>query len=147
MQTGLRDGETFSSSGYADTIGLVFGHSILEMDEPEHHAYRALDPAGVHAQGDGVVGSRASCGRSSTISSTSSRTAARPISCSELLFPFPVTVIAGMIGLPDEDLPEFHRKAVELITIITDIERGLDASLWLYDYFHDDHRRAAGRPA
>ena len=37
VQQALKDGETFSSSGYADSMGLVFGHSILEMDEPEHH--------------------------------------------------------------------------------------------------------------
>src|SRR5258708_4787936 len=42
VQTVLRDGETFSSSGYADVIGAVMGHTILEMDEPEHHTYRAL---------------------------------------------------------------------------------------------------------
>src|SRR5215469_16943770 len=29
----LRDGQTFSSSGYAESMGMVFGHSILEMDE------------------------------------------------------------------------------------------------------------------
>jgi cytochrome P450 len=23
-------------------MGAVFGHSILEMDEPEHHTYRGL---------------------------------------------------------------------------------------------------------
>ena len=28
--------------GYADIMGPVFGHSILEMDEPEHHTYRGL---------------------------------------------------------------------------------------------------------
>src|SRR5690348_6401624 len=38
----LRDGTTFSSSGYAVAIGEVMGHTILEMDEPEHHAYRGL---------------------------------------------------------------------------------------------------------
>src|SRR5207249_5180054 len=38
----LKDGETFSSAGYADVMGQVFGHSILEMDEPEHHTYRGL---------------------------------------------------------------------------------------------------------
>src|SRR5215470_4774755 len=38
----LLDGETFSSAGYGRTMGLVFGHSILEMDEPEHHRYRSL---------------------------------------------------------------------------------------------------------
>ncbi len=38
----LRDGETFSSAGYADVMGMVMGHTILEMDEPEHHTYRSL---------------------------------------------------------------------------------------------------------
>ena len=37
VQQVLKDGETFSSPGYADIMGQVFGHSILEMDEPEHH--------------------------------------------------------------------------------------------------------------
>ena len=38
----LLDGQTFSSKGYADTMGVVMGHSILEMDEPEHRTYRGL---------------------------------------------------------------------------------------------------------
>ena len=38
----LRDGDTFSSTGYAMSMGVVMGHTILEMDEPEHHAYRGL---------------------------------------------------------------------------------------------------------
>src|SRR4051812_36896804 len=32
----------FSSAGYAAVMGEVFGHSILEMDEPEHKAYRSI---------------------------------------------------------------------------------------------------------
>src|SRR5207248_3510238 len=42
VQRVLREHETFSSTGYADSMGLVMGHTILEMDEPEHHEYRAL---------------------------------------------------------------------------------------------------------
>ncbi len=42
VQAVLRDGETFSSAGYADVMGAVMGHTILEMDEPEHHTYRGL---------------------------------------------------------------------------------------------------------
>ena len=42
VQQVLKDGETFSSAGYADIMGQVLGHSILEMDEPEHHLYRGL---------------------------------------------------------------------------------------------------------
>src|SRR2546430_6430886 len=42
VETVLRDGQTFTSSGYAESMGMVMGHSILEMDEPEHRAYRGL---------------------------------------------------------------------------------------------------------
>jgi len=38
----LRDGNTFSSSGYAASMGLVMGRTILQMDEPEHTRYRGL---------------------------------------------------------------------------------------------------------
>src|SRR4030095_4428312 len=38
----LLDGETFSSSGYARSMGLVMGHTILEMDETEHSRRRGL---------------------------------------------------------------------------------------------------------
>src|SRR5439155_570037 len=44
-------------------------------------------------------------------------------------------VIAGMLGLPEADLPRFHRWAVELINIAGDIQRGLAASQTLRDYF------------
>ena len=134
VQQVLKDGETFSSSGYAESIGLVMGHSILEMDEPEHHRYRSLIQQAftrkamerweadivrpiVHQNIDAFAGR----GRADLVR--------------ELFFPFPVQVIAAMLGLPAEDLPGFHRKAVELISIATAIERGLEASQWLYDYF------------
>jgi cytochrome P450 len=134
VQQVLRDGETFTSSGYEQTIGLLFGHSILEMDEPEHHAYRALIQQAftrkamesweadiVRPVVDDLVDNFRDRGHAELVK--------------ELLFPFPVTVIGKMIGLPDDDLPVFHRKGVELITIMADIERGYQASLWLYDYF------------
>ena len=38
----LRDGERFSSKAYELTTGIVMGHTILEMDEPEHGRYRGL---------------------------------------------------------------------------------------------------------
>lgn len=65
----------------------------------------------------------------------------------QLTFPFPVHVIAGMLGLPEEDLPSFHRWAVELISIAIDPGRGLAASAKLRDYFAGvlDERRAAPR--
>jgi len=130
----LLDGETFSSAGYGETMGLVMGHSILEMDEPEHHRYRLLiqqaftlkamekwerDLVGpiVHRLIDGFVAR----GHAELVR--------------ELTFPFPIQVIAAMLGLPERDLPEFHRRAVELISIAVDIERGFNASVALRDYF------------
>jgi cytochrome P450 len=38
----LRDGARFSSRGYAMMMGPVMGHSILEMDEPEHGRVRGM---------------------------------------------------------------------------------------------------------
>jgi cytochrome P450 len=134
VQQVLKDGETFSSSGYSDSMGLVMGHSILEMDEPEHHRYRALITQAFTRKAmekwerdlvapivDGLIDDFVDRGNADLVR--------------ELLWPFPVYVIAGMLGLPAADLPQFHRKAVELISIASAIERGLEASQWLYDYF------------
>jgi len=130
----LLDGETFSSAGYGETMGLVMGHSILEMDEPEHHRYRLLIQQAftlkamekwerdivkpiVHR----LIDAFAERGRAELVR--------------ELTFPFPIQVIAAMLGLPEADLPEFHRRAAELISIAVDIERGFNASVALRDYF------------
>jgi cytochrome P450 len=134
VQQVLRDGATFSSSGYAASMGLVMGHSILEMDEPEHHRYRALIQQAFTRKAmdrweadlvrpivHGLVDGFADRGHADLVR--------------ELLFPFPVHVIAGMLGLPAPDLPQFHCRAVELISISANIERGLQASQWLYDFF------------
>jgi len=151
VQQVLRDGQTFSSSGYADSMGLVMGHSILEMDEPEHNRYRQLiqqaftrkamerwETELVQPIVDGLVErfvSNPTGGSNSRGGSNSTGEVGRAELVGGLFFPFPVHVIAGMLGLPKEGLAEFHAKAVELISIAVDIERGLEASQWLYDYF------------
>jgi cytochrome P450 len=134
VQAVLKDGETFSSSAYGDSMGLVMGHSILEMDEPEHHRYRSLIQQAFTRKAmerweaelvgpivHGLIDEFADQGHAELVR--------------QLFWPFPVHVIAGMLGLPAEELPAFHRRAVELISIAVDIERGLAASQWLYDFF------------
>jgi cytochrome P450 len=130
----LLDGNTFSSKGYADTMGLVMGHSILEMDEPEHRGYRNLIKQAFTLRAmekwerdivSPIVHQR--------IDRFAERGSADLVG--ELTFPFPIQVIAGMLGLPEQDLPEFHRLAVELISIAANIEKGLIASQKLRDYF------------
>jgi cytochrome P450 len=143
VQTVLRDGDTFSSSGYAEVIGAVMGHTILEMDEPEHHTYRALVQQAfsrkamdqwetdlVRSVVDEHIDRFAERGHADLVR--------------ELTFPFPVVVIARLLGLPREDLTKFHRLAVELISVGFDMDRGLNASTALYEYFCGiiDERRA-----
>jgi cytochrome P450 len=130
----LLDGETFSSKGYASSIGLVMGHTILEMDEPEHSRYRGLIQKAFSKRAldrweqelvcpvvHGLIDRFAGRGRADLVR--------------ELTFPFPVTVIAGMIGLDQRDHDDFHRLAVELISINVDPMRGLRASQSLRELF------------
>jgi cytochrome P450 len=134
VQQVLKDGETFSSAGYADIMGPVFGHSILEMDEPEHHTHRGLVQQAfsrkameiwerdlVRGVVDEMLDEIVAEKRGDLVRS--------------LTFPFPVLVIARMLGLAREDLPMFHRQAVEMISAGFEFDRAIAASNALYDYF------------
>jgi cytochrome P450 len=134
VQTVLRDGDTFSSSGYAEVIGAVMGHTILEMDEPEHHTYRGLVQQAFSRKAmerweEEAVGPIVD----ECIDAFIERGNAELVR--ELTLPFPVNVIASMLGLPRADLPQFHRWAIELISVSFDWERGTRASAQLRDYF------------
>jgi cytochrome P450 len=134
VQQVLKDGEAFSSAGYTDIMGPVFGHSILEMDEPEHHTYRGLVQQAfsrkametwerelVRGVVDEMLDEIVDAKRGDLVRS--------------LTFPFPVLVIARMLGLPREDLPAFHRQAVEMISAGFEFDRAISASNALFDYF------------
>jgi cytochrome P450 len=123
----LGDGGAFSSAAYADVMGVVMGRSILQMDEPEHHAYRSLlQQAFTRAEMqrwevelvgplvDEMIDQFAGDGHADLVR--------------QLLFPFPMRVIAALLGLPSEHLPRFHRLAVELIGVGVDWDRALAAS-------------------
>ena len=133
VQEVLRDGHRFSSAGYAEVMGKVMGHTILEMDEPEHHAYRSLLQQAFTRKAmvawehelvepiiDELIDGFVDDGRAELVS--------------KLFFPFPVNVIAGLLGLPRRDLPLFHRLTVELISVSVDMERAGRASVALAEY-------------
>src|ERR687892_879414 len=145
VHTILGDGETFSSAGYGEVMGVLMGRSILQMDEPEHHAYRSIlqqaftrtemgrwEVELVGPLVNGMIDEFATDHRAELVG--------------QLLFMFPVRVIAALLGLPEADLPRFHRLAVELIGATTvDWDRALAASAALRDYLAgivDERRRS-----
>jgi cytochrome P450 len=138
----LKDGERFSSQIYSGVMGPVMGHTILEMDEPEHHRYRSLlmqafsKKALEHWETDLVGPSVDAC-----IDTFADRGRAELVR--ELTFPFPVNVIAGLLGLPKEDIDQFHVWTVELISIGFDTEKATRASKALGDYLREkiEYRR------
>ena len=136
VQQVLKDGESFSSKGYADVMGKVLGHSILEMDEPEHHLYRGLVQQAFSRKAmeswerelvRDVVNEH--------IDAFVDRPGKSADLVREVTFPFPVVVIARLLGLAREDLPMFHRRAVEVISAGFEPERAERASQALFEYF------------
>ena len=142
VQEILKDGERFSSRIYEGFMGVVMGHTILEMDEPEHHRYRALlmqafsKKALEHWETDVVGPVIDEC-----IDKFADRGRAELVR--ELTFPFPVNVIAHLLGLPVEDIPQFHVWTVELISISFDFDKSMRASQALGEYLEEKiaHRR------
>ncbi len=130
----LRSAKTFSSTGYDSTIGMVMGHMILGMDDPEHRVHRNLVAHAFREKSlarweldliapicNELIDRFASRGRAELVR--------------ELTFEFPVRVIARLLGLPEEDFAQFQRWSIELIGLGADIERGLAASESLKNYF------------
>src|SRR5271167_1074399 len=123
----LRDAKTFTSTGYDSTIGIVMGHMILGMDDPEHRRHRGLvahafrekslarwEPEFIGPIVDELIDRFIDDGSADLVR--------------QLTFEFPVRVIARLLGLPEEDFARFQRWSIELISLGGDIERGLAAS-------------------
>jgi cytochrome P450 len=132
----LKDGETFSLKGYADIMGKVLGHSILEMDESEHHIYRGLVQQAFSRKAmDTWERELVRDVVDEHIDAFVDRPSKRAELVRELTLPFPVVVIARLLGLPRADLPMFHRRAVEVISAGFEFERAENASQALFAYF------------
>lgn len=141
----LRDAKTFTSTGYDSTIGMVMGHMILGMDDPEHRTHRNLvahafrekslarwEPEFIAPIVDELIDRFVTDGEADLVR--------------QLTFEFPVRVIARLLGLPEEDFVQFQRWSVELISLVADIDRGLAASESLRNYFADVVADRRGHP-
>jgi cytochrome P450 len=135
VQQMLRDNETFSSAIIIDAFGDVLGrHVMLGMDEPEHGRHRALVAKAfsqkalarwehelVGKVGNELIDQFAARGRADLVK--------------EFTFPYPTQIIAGLLGLPREDYPQFQRWSISLLSFTINPERGRAASVALEEYF------------
>ena len=131
----LRDNKTFSSSIIINFFGDALGkHVMLGMDEPEHRRHRTLVSAAFSQKAlarrehelVGQVGSE-------LIDRFADRGHADLVR--EFTFPYPTQIIAGLLGLPREDYPQFQRWSISLLSITVNRERAIAASEALREYF------------
>ncbi|BBY78294.1 cytochrome P450 [Mycolicibacterium parafortuitum] len=140
----FRDGKTFNSKIYDSTIGLFIGPTILAMEGKPHWEHRNLvsaafksrslarwEPEIVRPVVNGLIDEFLDKGEADLVR--------------DFTFEFPTRVISRLLGLPEEDLPWFRQRAVELISYTVKYERAFEASATLKDYFltQIDKRRSA----
>ncbi len=140
----FRETKSFNSAGHNNTIGLIFGETILSMDGPDHRAHRSLvanafkerslrrwEPEVIAPVCHQLLDDVADVGSADLVQA--------------LTYEFPTRVIASILGLPVEDLDMFRALSIRLIGIAGEMESGLAASLELRDYFQGliDRRRSA----
>ena len=141
--TAFREDTVFASEMYNQTIGLVFGPTILGMAGKQHHDHRSLvskafkqsalnqwEPEVIDPICDQLIDEFKDDGEVDLVKAVT--------------FEFPTRVTAALLGLPQEDLEMFRRLSLDLISITEDIEAGLNASVELGTYFQDqvDQRRS-----
>jgi cytochrome P450 len=139
----LTDNVRFSSAANAMTIGQVMGRTILEMDAPEHQRHRALVAKAFRARvldqwRDAIIGATVN----ELIDAFAGDGHADLIP--QLTFPFPVRVIARVLGLPEADWPRFLRLSTQLIAVMRNWEGAVAAGRELRGYFGEiiaDRRR------
>ena len=131
----LRDHENFSSGIVTNVFGDVFGTQVmLGMDEPQHGRYRSLVSKAftqralarrqeelVERVAHDLIDRFAARGRAELVR--------------EFTFPYPTRIIAGLLGLPEADYPQFQRWSISLLSFTVNRERGIAASQALKEYF------------
>ncbi|OBK33732.1 cytochrome [Mycobacterium sp. 1165196.3] len=128
------DNVTFSTRIYEDVVRPLQGPTILEMQEPEHATYRRLHE---------FAFARSSMKRWDTElvgplvdrTITKFRGDKRADLVAAVFMPIPVRIIAALLGLPESDIGEFHRLAIDLLGFRADMEGALRASAEMKEYF------------
>lgn len=128
------DNKTFSTRCYEAIVRPLQGPTILEMQEPEHQVYRKLHEfAFARSSMRRWAGELVRPLVQRTVDRF--RDVGRADLVEQVFMPIPVRVIAALIGLPESDIPEFHRLAIELLGFHSDMDTALRASAQLREYF------------
>ncbi|MDT5053893.1 MAG: hypothetical protein QOF66_2259 [Mycobacterium sp.] len=130
----FRDGKVFNSHIYDSTIGLFIGPTILAMEGKTHWKHRNLvfaafksksllrwEPEIVRPVVNALIDEFIDAGEADLVK--------------DFTLEFPTRVISKLLGLPEEDLPWFRKRAVELISYTVKFKRAFEASAALKDYF------------
>jgi cytochrome P450 len=130
----LRDGETFSSAVIAEGMAEVWGRKIIVgMDAPEHQRHRALvsvafrqrtlarwEESLVKRVVDDLIDQFVERGRINLVTAYT--------------FPFPAKVIAGVLGLPEEDYRQFQQWALGIINVASNWDSAVECAHELRAY-------------
>ena len=141
----FRDGKAFNSHIYDSTIGLFIGPTILAMEGKKHWEHRNLvsaafksrsllrwEPEIVRPVVNGLIDEFIDAGEADLVR--------------DFTLEFPTRVISKLLGLPDEDLPWFRKRAVDLISYHVKYKRAFEASAALKDYFLDQIEKRRSKP-
>lgn len=145
VNTVLRDGRVFDSSGYDTSIGLFTGRTILAMEGKEHREHRNLVSAAFKSKSlarwePEIV--RPVC--NALIDEFAESDEADLVR--KFTFEFPTRVISRLLGLPEDDLPMFRRRAIQLISYNYDYKQAFEASAALKEYFLEQIEQRKSKP-
>jgi cytochrome P450 len=141
----FRDGKVFNSHIYDSTIGLFIGPTILAMEGKKHWEHRNLvsaafksksllrwEPEIVRPVVNALIDEFIDAGQADLVR--------------DFTLEFPTRVISKLLGLPEDDLPWFRKRAVELISYTVKYKRAFEASAALKDYFLDQIAKRRTKP-
>jgi hypothetical protein len=141
----FRDGKVFNSHIYDSTIGLFIGPTILAMEGKKHWEHRNLvsaafksksllrwEPEIVRPVVNTLIDEFIDAGEADLVK--------------DFTFEFPTRVISKLLGLPEEDLAWFRKRAVELISYTVRYKRAFEASAQLKDYFLQQIEQRRSKP-
>jgi cytochrome P450 len=143
----MRDHQSFPSGSIRELMSVVMGpYPLVGMDDPEHKRLRSLVAQAfrqktlAHWDADLVLPVV-----DEMIDGFAARGDAELVS--EFTYQYPAQVIAEILGLPREDHPFFHPRALAVINVAVRPDEGIAASTELRDYFEtivDARRREPG---